>query len=225
MAEIRKVGVIGAGVMGAGHRRPGRQCRRAGRAARHRAEGVPIAERGRRRRGREDAARPIPRRSCHAQAAKLVRTGNIEDDLGLLAECDWIIEAVVERLDIKQALYRKLDAVRRPGTAVSSNTSTIPLAALVGDMPEAFARDFLITHFFNPPRYMRLLELVDRAEDRSGARRSRSPRFADVTLGKSIVRCKDTPGFIANRIGTLLAAARRHRGDRSGRRRSRRRTP
>ena len=80
-----------------------------------------------------------------ARAAKLVETGNIEDDLGRLAECDWIIEVIVERPDIKQALYRKLEAVRRPGSAVSSNTSTIPLSALTEGMGEQFRRDFLIT--------------------------------------------------------------------------------
>ncbi len=201
MAEIRKVGVIGAGVMGAGI------------AAQVANAGVPVVLLDVVREGlpsrsavAEGAVAKMlktdPAPFMSAQAAKLVRAGNIEDDLGLLADCDWIIEAVVERLDIKQALYRKLDAVRRPGTPVSSNTSTIPLAALVGDMPEAFARDFLITHFFNPPRYMRLLELV--TGPRTDAALAASiARFADVTLGKSVVRCKDTPGFIANRIGTL----------------------
>ena len=90
-------------------------------------------------------------------AAKLIEVGNIDDDLGRVAECDWVIEAIMERLDVKQSLYRKLDAVRRPGTAVSSNTSTIPLAKLTEGMPETFRRDFMITHFFNPTRYMRLL--------------------------------------------------------------------
>ncbi len=122
---------------------------------------------------------------------------------------------MVERLDIKQALYRKLDQVRRPGTSVSSNTSTIPLGALIGDMPEAFARDFLITHFFNPPRYMRLLELVTGPKT-DAALAASVAQFADVTLGKSIVRCKDTPGFIANRIGTLWLQLGVDRGDREG---------
>lgn len=201
MAEVRKVAVIGAGVMGAGI------------AAQVANAGVPVVL-------LDIVKEGAPSRSAVAEgavakmlktdpapfmsptAAKLVTTGNIEDDLGLLAECDWVIEAVVERLDVKQALYKRIDAVRRPGTAVSSNTSTIPLAALVRDMPGAFARDFLIAHFFNPPRYMRLLELVaSPATDPALA--AKIAQFADVTLGKSIVRCKDTPGFIANRIGTL----------------------
>ena len=93
-------------------------------------------------------------------AAKLVEVGNIDDDLARVAECDWIVEGIVARLDIKQGLYARLEAVRRPGTAVSSNTSTIPLSHLIDGRSEAFKRDFLITHFFNPPRYMRLLEVA-----------------------------------------------------------------
>ncbi len=136
------------------------------------------------------------------RAARLVEAGNIEDDLGKLAECDWIIEAVVERLDVKQALYRRIDAVRRPQAAVSSNTSTIPLARLIEGMPDGFARAFLITHFFNPPRYMRLLELVT-GPGTDPALAARVSRFADISLGKSVVACHDSPGFIANRIGTF----------------------
>ncbi len=134
------------------------------------------------------------------RAAKLVTTGNIEDDLAQVADCDWIIEAVVERLDVKQALYRKLDAVRRPGTAVSSNTSTIPLGRLTEGMSETFKRDFLITHFFNPPRYMRLLEIVT-GPSTDEALAAAVGQFADAMLGKSVIRCKDSPGFIANRLG------------------------
>jgi 3-hydroxyacyl-CoA dehydrogenase len=136
----------------------------------------------------------------HAGAARLIEVGNTEDDLGRLSACDWIIEAIVERLDIKQALYRRLQQVRRPGTAVSSNTSTIPLARLVEGLGEAFSRDFLITHFFNPPRYMRLLELVTGpATDPDLA--ARVTHFVDHKLGKTVVRCHDSPGFIANRLG------------------------
>jgi 3-hydroxyacyl-CoA dehydrogenase len=137
-----------------------------------------------------------------ADAARLIETGNIDDDLGRVAECDWVVEVVVERLDIKQALYRKLEAVRRPGTAVSSNTSTIPLANLIEGMPETFARDFMITHFFNPPRYMRLMELVT-GPLTDAALAKRVGDFCDVALGKSVVACKDSPGFIANRLGVF----------------------
>ena len=132
-------------------------------------------------------------------AAKLIEVGNIDDDLGRVAECDWVIEAIMERLDVKQAFYRKLDAVRRPGTAVSSNTSTIPLAKLIEGMPETFRRDFMITHFFNPTRYMRLLEVVP-GPDSDPATIDAVAQFADVALGKSVIRCNDSPGFVANRL-------------------------
>ncbi|HUF77443.1 MAG TPA: 3-hydroxyacyl-CoA dehydrogenase family protein, partial [Thermoanaerobaculia bacterium] len=198
---IAKVGVLGAGVMGSG-------------IAAHVANaGVPVVlldivaagaeDRSAIARGaleRLKKAKPAPFMS--ERAARLITPGNLEDDLGLLADCDWIIEAVVERLDVKQQVYRRLDAVRRQGSIVSSNTSTIPLEKLVEGLPESFARDFLVTHFFNPPRYMRLLELV--AGDRTRPEAVQSVRdFCDLRLGKSVVACKDTPGFIANRIGTF----------------------
>jgi len=135
------------------------------------------------------------------KAAKLIEPGNIEDDLARVAECDWIIEAIVERLDIKHDLYSKLEGVRRPGTAISSNTSTIPLDKLAEGRSDAFRHDFLITHFFNPPRYMRLLEIVTGPRTDPGVA-ARVEAFADRSMGKTIVHAKDTPGFIANRIGT-----------------------
>ncbi|OIQ96594.1 putative 3-hydroxyacyl-CoA dehydrogenase [mine drainage metagenome] len=199
MAEIRKVAVIGAGVMGAG-------------IAAHVANaGIPvllldIVPAGAENRNviAEGAvakmlkADPAPFMS--KRAARLVSTGNVEDHLDQLADCDWIVEAVIERLDIKQDLYARIDKVRKAGSVVSSNTSTIPLDVLVQGLPERFAADFCITHFFNPPRYMRLLEVVQGAKTRPEAIESVS-RFADVTLGKTIVMCKDRPGFIANRLG------------------------
>ncbi|MGU3391302.1 3-hydroxyacyl-CoA dehydrogenase NAD-binding domain-containing protein [Sphingomonas sp. M1A8_2b] len=139
------------------------------------------------------------------RAAKLVETGNIDDHLDRVAECDWIVEAIVERLDIKQALYAKLEALKRPGTAVSSNTSTIPLGNLVEGRTDQFKADFLITHFFNPPRYMRLVEIV-RGEHTDVAVAEKVEDFVDRFMGKRIVRAKDTPGFIANRIGTYWLA-------------------
>ncbi|WP_408590430.1 3-hydroxyacyl-CoA dehydrogenase NAD-binding domain-containing protein [Novosphingobium sp.] len=197
---IRKVCVIGAGVMGAGI------------AAQVANAGVPVllldivrdpADRNAvaagalaRLKKAEPAAFMSPR------AAKLVEVGNIDDDLARVAECDWVIEAIIERLDLKHALYKKLEAVRRPGTAVSSNTSTIPLGKLVEGRSEAFARDFLITHFFNPPRYMRLIEVVAGAAS-DPALVARVSAFADQALGKTVVAAKDTPGFLANRVGTF----------------------
>ena len=200
MAEIGAVAVIGAGVMGAGI------------AAQIANAGIPvrlldIVPDGAENRNAiaegaiENMLKADPAPFMHPRNARLIAAGNIEDDLGGLAECDWIIEAVVERLDIKQALFRKLDAVRKTGSIVSSNTSTIPIKTLTGGMPETFASDFLITHFFNPPRYMRLLEIVTGDQTRPDAAET-IRAFADVKLGKSVVDCNDTPGFIANRIGT-----------------------
>ncbi|WP_428334101.1 3-hydroxyacyl-CoA dehydrogenase NAD-binding domain-containing protein [Novosphingobium sp.] len=197
---ITKVCVIGAGVMGAGI------------AAQVANAGIPVllldivrdpADRNAVAAGalaRLQKAEPAAFMS--SRAAKLVEVGNIEDDLARVAECDWVIEAIIERLDLKHALYEKLDAVRRPGTAVTSNTSTIPLGALVEGRGEAFTRDFFITHFFNPPRYMRLLEVVAGPQS-DPALVARVSDFADRALGKTIVACKDTPGFLANRVGTF----------------------
>ena len=199
-AGVKKVCVIGAGTMGAGI------------AAQVANAGVPVLlldivpKEGTDRNAVAKAAvakmlKTDPAPFMSARAAKLVDVGNIEDDLPRVAECDWIVEAIVERLDIKQSLYARLEAVRRPGTAVSSNTSTIPLANLVEGRSEAFRRDFLITHFFNPPRYMRLLEVAT-GPDTDAALAARIADFADRALGKSVVRTRDTPGFIANRVGT-----------------------
>ncbi|USI71733.1 3-hydroxyacyl-CoA dehydrogenase/enoyl-CoA hydratase family protein [Sphingomonas morindae] len=197
---IRKVCVIGAGTMGAGI------------AAQIANAGVPVllldilpkdgAD-------RDAVAKNAVARLAKAQPAafmspaaiKLVETGNLEDHLDRIATCDWVIEAIIERLDLKQALYARIEAIKRPGTAISSNTSTIPLDRLIEGRGEAFARDFLITHFFNPPRYMRLLEVVG-GPATDAALLARVSDFADRALGKTVVRAKDTPGFIANRVGT-----------------------
>ncbi|HAT34728.1 MAG TPA: 3-hydroxyacyl-CoA dehydrogenase, partial [Rhodospirillaceae bacterium] len=136
----------------------------------------------------------------HRKFAKRITPGNIKDDLDQLAECDWIIEAVIENLEIKHSLYGIIAASRKPGAIVSSNTSTIPLNQLTEGMAESLAADFMITHFFNPPRYMRLLELVSGPLTRPEATKAMRD-FVDRTLGKSVVDCNDTPGFIANRIG------------------------
>jgi 3-hydroxyacyl-CoA dehydrogenase len=199
MQSIQKATVIGAGVMGAGI------------AAQIANAGIPVllldivpSGSSNRNALAEGAIAKMlktePAPFMSAKAAKLVTPGNIEDHLGEIADSDWVIEAVVERLDVKQALYKKIDAVRRPGTAVSSNTSTIPLKVLTDGMSDAFKRAFLITHFFNPPRYMRLLEIVAGAHTDPQLTEAVA-HFADRALGKSIVRCKDSPGFIANRLG------------------------
>jgi 3-hydroxyacyl-CoA dehydrogenase len=142
----------------------------------------------------------------HKRNAKLVTAGNIEDDLERLADCDWIIEAVLEDPTIKQDLYRKIEKHRRKGSIVSSNTSTLPIAVLTKGLPAGFAKDFLITHFFNPPRYMRLLEIVQ--GPKTGSEAVETVRgFCDHRLGKGVVDAKDTPGFIANRLGAFWIEA------------------
>lgn len=196
MVEIRKAAVIGAGVMGSG-------------IAAHLANaGVEVvlldidatfAEAG--------VARQLKAGGfMEPDFAARVRTGATGTDMALLADADWIVEAVAERLDIKQGLYRAIETVRKPGAIVSSNTSTIPLAALTAGLPPAFAADFLVTHFFNPPRRMQLLELVA-GKDTHPDTITTIAEFCDRRLGKEVVRCKDTPGFIANRIGNLWMVA------------------
>jgi len=201
---MKKLCVIGAGTMGAGI------------AAQAANAGVPVllldivrdaADRNSVAAGAiERLKKAEPAAFMSKAAAKLVEAGNIDDDLGRVAECDWVIEAIVEKIELKHALYEKLESVRRPGTAVSSNTSTIPLERLIEGRSEAFARDFLITHFFNPPGYMRLLEVVagPKSDPELVARVS---DFADRAMGKSVVRAKDTPGFLANRVGTYWLQA------------------
>lgn len=141
-------------------------------------------------------------------AARLITIGNFEDDLRMIADCDWIIEAVAENVEIKRALLRKVLEFRRPGALVTTNTSGLPLAQIAEEMPEEFRSKWFGTHFFNPPRYMKLLEIIP-TPDTDPAAIAAIERFADQRLGKTIVIAKDTPNFIGNRIGTfaLLNAA------------------
>ncbi len=199
--EIRKVGVIGAGTMGRG-------------IAAHLANaGVPVVlldivpaganDRSQiARQAIDTLLKTEPAAFMHPKNARLVTPGNIEDDLASLADADWIVEAVIEDIGIKHDLYRRLEEVRGPDAVVSSNTSTIPLGRLVEGRSEAFRRNFLITHFFNPPRYMRLMELVG-GEETAPQALDALAAFSDRALGKGVVRCNDTPGFIANRIGVF----------------------
>ncbi len=200
MAEIKKAAVIGAGVMGAGI------------AAHITNAGIPcvlldiVPKDGANRNAIAEGAvakllKTDPAPFMSKKNATLITTGNIEDNLDMLKDCDWIVEAVIERLDIKQALYKKINAHRKKGSIVSSNTSTIPLKDLTSDMPASLVPDFIITHFFNPPRYMRLLEIVGSDKTRPEVMDTLH-QFGDVRLGKGVVRCKDTPGFIGNRVGT-----------------------
>jgi 3-hydroxyacyl-CoA dehydrogenase len=198
---IRKAAVLGAGVMGSG-------------IAAHIANAgisvilLDIVPKGAANRNAiaEGAVQKLlktePAPLMSPRNARLITTGNLEDDLGLLGDCDLIIEAVLEDPAVKKALYAKVEAVRKDGSIVSSNTSTIPLQILTDGLPERFAHDFLITHFFNPPRYMRLLELVQGPQTRPDAIEL-VEEFCDRQLGKGVVHCKDRPGFIANRVGTF----------------------
>ena len=134
--------------------------------------------------------------------AHLVTVGNFEDDLKKLADVDWIMEAVVENLEIKRELLRKVEAVRRPGTIITTNTSGLPVGKIAEGFSEDFRRCWFGTHFFNPPRYMRLLEIIPTPETDHNLLEA-VKWFADVRLGKGVVFAKDTPNFIANRIGTF----------------------
>ena len=151
----------------------------------------------------------------HGDFVKRISIGNIEDDLHRISDADWIAEAVVERLDVKKNLYKQIDKVRKPGSIVSSNTSTIPIALLVDDMPEDFQAEFAITHFFNPVRYMRLLEIV-RGEHTRQEVIDCLEQFNESRMGKGIVVCNDTPGFLGNRVGVFAIQTALHAAFRLG---------
>lgn len=138
---------------------------------------------------------------------RLITAGNFDDDLAKIADCDWIVEAIVERLDIKQSLYARVEKFLKPNQIISSNTSGIDLKDLVSGRSETFRKRFLITHFFNPVRYMKLLEIVAGPETAHEAVQEMAD-FGERVLGKGVVFAKDTPNFIANRIGVqgMMAA-------------------
>jgi 3-hydroxyacyl-CoA dehydrogenase len=196
---IERAAVIGAGVMGSGI------------AAHFANAGLPVVlldvvtpgarDRSELARSAIERARRLqPPPFTTRRAAELVTPGNIEDDLGLLGACDWIVEAIVEDAAAKHGLYALLEAHRKPASVISSNTSTIPLHELLAGAPAGLAPDFLVTHFFNPPRYLRLLEIVAGERTRPEVVDAVT-EVADVRLGKTVVRCHDTPGFVANRLG------------------------
>ena len=199
--EIKKVAVIGSGVMGSGI------------AAQVANAGLPVLlldivpkdakDRSMLAKGAiEKMLKADPAPFMRKSNAKLITPGNLEDDLDQLKDVDWIIEVVLEDLKIKHATYEKLNKVRKKGSIITSNTSTIPLHKLVEGIGKDFERDFMITHFFNPPRYMRLLELVVGKNTRKDAVDT-IREICDVKLGKGVVQCNDTPGFIANRLGVF----------------------
>ena len=207
MKRINKVAILGAGTMGA-------------RIAAHFANaGVPsylldivppdgpvdAASASRNKiaaAGLEALKKSKPTAFMDSSLARLVTVGNFEDDLQKLADVDWIIEAIVENLDLKRALLKRVEAIRKPGTIITTNTSGLGVGAIAQGFSDDFRRSWFGTHFFNPPRYMRLIELIPTADTDRGLMDSVA-KFCDVRLGKGIVVAKDTPNFIANRIGTF----------------------
>ena len=203
MKRINKVAVLGAGTMGA-------------RIAAHFANAAvpsylldivpPDADAPARNKiaaaGLDAAKKSKPAAFMEPSLARFVTIGNFEDDLQKLADVDWIIEAVVENLEIKRSLLRKVEAIRKPGTIVTTNTSGLPVGTIAAGFSDDFRWAWFGTHFFNPPRYMRLLEIIP-TPDSDRAAIDAVAHFCDVRLGKGVVIAKDTPNFIGNRIGTF----------------------
>ncbi len=154
--------------------------------------------------GFDGARKSKPAAFAEASLSRLVTVGNFDDDLKRLSEVDWIIEAIIENLDIKRSLLKKVEAIRKPGSIVTTNTSGLPVAKIAEGFSDDFRRSWFGTHFFNPPRYMRLLELIPTPEA-DPALIEAVTHFCDVELGKGVVLAKDTPNFIGNRIGTFAA--------------------
>lgn len=149
------------------------------------------------------------------KAAKLIQTGNFEDDMKLIADCDWVIEVVVERLDIKKIVFEQVEKYRKPGTLITSNTSGIPMKMMVEGRSEDFRQHFCGTHFFNPPRYLRLLEIIPGPDTKQEVV-DFLMHYGDLYLGKEMVLCKDTPAFIANRIGVYAIMSGMHAIEKMG---------
>ena len=215
MRDIRKVAILGAGTMGsrlAAHLAnasvpcllldiipkeltPDEQSKGLG-------LDVPRVRNRLARVGLDAALKSRPAAFFVPEAARLITIGNFADDLAGLKDCDWIIEVVMEDLTVKRSLLEKVQAVRSPGAIISSNTSGISISSLSAGFDEEFRRHFLGTHFFNPPRYLHLLEIIPTPETLPQVVEAIS-HFGDMALGKGIVVAKDTPNFIANRIGTF----------------------
>lgn len=202
MREIRKIGVLGAGTMGSQI------------AAQAANAGVPSvlldqssgnsSDRSRMAlAGLEKALKARPAAFFVPEAARLITTGNFDDHLHLLSGCDWIIEAVTENLEVKRNLLAKVERFISPTAVISSNTSGISIGAIAQSLSDSVRPRWLGTHFFNPPRYMKLLEVIPTPETLAEVV-ERVARFGDVVLGKGIVRAKDRPNFIANRIGVFV---------------------
>jgi 3-hydroxyacyl-CoA dehydrogenase len=199
---IQKVAVIGSGVMGAGI---AAHCANAGCEVLL-LDIVPDGAEDRNSLSKtaiQKMHKSNPEMLMHKRNSKRITPGNIEDDLHLLEDFDWVIEVVIENLDVKRDLYSRLCDKIGPDTILSSNTSTLPRSKLVSELPRDISSRFLITHFFNPPRYLPLLEVVTSSEvDESVV--TRFCEFADHRLGKRVTMCNDRPGFIGNRLGVYF---------------------
>jgi 3-hydroxyacyl-CoA dehydrogenase len=195
--RIGKIGVVGAGAMGSGI------------AAHAASAGFPVVlldvpgepqRNGPAQAGVARALKAKPPQFMDPSRAALITLGNTADDLGLLAECDWIVEAIIEQAGPKRQLFEQLESIVKPTAVVSTNTSAIPIRSLVEARSDAFRRRFLGTHFFNPPRYLHLLEIIPTEKTApevvTGIR-----AFGERLLGKGVVIARDVPGFIANRLG------------------------
>jgi 3-hydroxyacyl-CoA dehydrogenase len=213
--QIKKAAVLGAGVMGAqiaAHlANAGIPCLLLDIAPKEltpeeQAKGLTLESRAVRNRlaqaGLDAAQKAKPAAFFIADTAKIVTVGNFDDDLPKLQECDWVIEAIVEKLEIKRSLYERIEPYLKPGVIITSNTSGIPLKSLAEGRSDNFRRHFLGTHFFNPPRYLHLMEIITQPETDSEVTRFIAD-FTDRKLGKGVVYAKDTPGFVANRIGNF----------------------
>ena len=202
--RVQRVAVLGSGVMGS---RIACHCAQTGSTVL--LLDLPAAEgprNGIAAKHLDDALKSNPSPLYAKKFARRIETGNFEDDLARIAECDWIIEVVVERLDIKQQLFEKVEKHRKPGTLITTNTSGIPIALLTAGRSDDFRRHFLGTHFFNPPRYLQLLELIPGPETAPEVL-DFFTRYGETVLGKQVVLCKDTPAFIANRVGVFAIQA------------------
>ena len=196
--RIRRLGIVGAGTMGAGI------------AALAASAGVPVvlldipAKEGDpntpARKGLERQLKARPAAFMDPDRASLIRTGNTRDDLALLGQCDLVIEAIIEQLEPKRELYSRLEKVLGPGAIVASNTSGIPMKQLVEGRSQGFRERFLGMHFFNPPRYLHLLEIIA-APDTTEQTLDMAREYSERILGKGTIRARDVPGFIANRLG------------------------
>ena len=213
--RIKKVAVLGSGVMGSGI-----ACHFANIGAevllidivprepdeKEKAKGLTLEDKEVRNRivnnSLKAALKSKPSPIYKQSFAKRITTGNFDDDLPKIAECDWVIEVVVERLDIKQSVFEKVDKLRKPGTLVTTNTSGISVEAMIEGRSEDFRKHFCGTHFFNPPRYLQLFEIIPTSQTDPEVIAFLED-YASKFLGKTPVLAKDTPAFIANRIGTF----------------------